>query len=185
VATFAPAYGPVESGRLWQLAIEKWIFARDFVLVPGASQVFVLRQSGSLKMLIAKVVDDILVCGPPDVIQAFYKDLSRTYKLNPLWTVSRVSFSGMDIVTDNDSSTTTDVAHFLAACSDIPLSAQRRKQQDDEGTPDERAAFRILCGKLSNLGETVMPQASFAGLTSRFRFMRGKCYYAKSALSQS
>jgi hypothetical protein len=75
-----PAYGLVESGRLWQLAIEKWIFARDFVVVPGAPQVFVLRQSGTLKMLIVKVVDDILVCGAPDEIQAFYKDLSRTYK---------------------------------------------------------------------------------------------------------
>jgi hypothetical protein len=64
-----PAYGLVESGRLWQLAIEKWIFARDFVVVPDAPQVFVLRQSGTLKMLIVKVVDDILVCGPPDEIR--------------------------------------------------------------------------------------------------------------------
>jgi hypothetical protein len=68
-----PAYGLVKSGRLWQLAIEKWIFARDFVVVPGAPQVFDFRQSGKLKMLSVKVVDDILVCGPPDEIQAFYK----------------------------------------------------------------------------------------------------------------
>jgi hypothetical protein len=60
-----PTYGLVESGRLWQLAIKKWISARDFVVVPGAPQVFVLRQSGTLKMLIVKLVDDILVCGPP------------------------------------------------------------------------------------------------------------------------
>jgi hypothetical protein len=113
-------------------------------------------------MLIVKVVDDILVCRPPDEIQDFYKDLSRTYKLNPLKTGSRVRFSGMDIVTDNDGSTTIDVAHYLAACSDIPLSAQRRKQQDDEFTPDERTAFRTLCGKLSYLSATGMPQAIFA-----------------------
>jgi hypothetical protein len=53
-------------------------------------------------MLIVKVVDAILVCGPPDEIQAFYKDLSRNFKLNPFRTGSRVCFSGMDIVTDND-----------------------------------------------------------------------------------
>jgi Reverse transcriptase (RNA-dependent DNA polymerase) len=155
-----PAYGLVKSGRLWQLAIEKWIFARDFVVVSGARQVFVLRQSGTLKMLIVKVVDDILVCGPPDEIQAFYKDLSRTYKLNPLRKRSRVRFSGMDIVTDNDGSTTINVAHYLAACSVIPLSAQRRKQQGYECTPDERTAFRTLCGKLSYLCAAGMPQAS-------------------------
>jgi hypothetical protein len=81
-----PAYGLVESGRLWQLAIEKWIFARDFVVAPDAFQVFVFRQSGTLKMLIVKVVDDFLFCWPPDEIQDFYKDFSRTYKLNPLRT---------------------------------------------------------------------------------------------------
>jgi hypothetical protein len=125
-------------------------------------------------MLIVKVVDDILVCGPPDEIQAFYKDLSRTYKLNPLRTRSRVRISGMDIVTDNASSTTIDVAHYLAACSDIPLSAERRKQQDDECTPDERTAFLNLCRKLSYLGAVVMPQASFAAshLQQRLAYLR-------------
>jgi hypothetical protein len=120
------------------------------------------------------VADDILVCGPPDEIQAFYKDLSSTYKLNPLRTVSRVRISGMDIVTDNDGSITIDVAHYLAACSDIPLSAQRRMQQDDECSPDERTAFPTLCGKFSYLGATEMPQASFAAshLQQRLSYLR-------------
>jgi hypothetical protein len=73
-----------------------------------------------------------------------------------------VRVSGMDIVTDNVGSTTIDVAQYLSACSDIPLSVQRRKQQDDECTPDERTAFRTLCRKLSYLGATGMLQASFA-----------------------
>jgi hypothetical protein len=55
------AHGLVESDRLWQLAIEKWKFARDFVVVPGAPQVFVLRQFDALKMLIVKVAVDIFV----------------------------------------------------------------------------------------------------------------------------
>jgi hypothetical protein len=99
--------GPTFSDKL---AIEKSIFARDFIVVPGAPQVFVFRQSGTLKMLIVKMVEDILVCGLPDEIQAFYNDLSRSHKLNPLRTGSRVRFSGMEIVTDNDGSTTIDAA---------------------------------------------------------------------------
>jgi Reverse transcriptase (RNA-dependent DNA polymerase) len=166
----SPAHGLVESGRLWQLAVEKWIFARDFVVVPGTPQVFVLRQSSTLKMLIVKVVNDILVCGQTDEIQAFYKDLSRTYKLNPLRTGSRVRFSGMNIVTDNAGLTTFNFAHYLAACSDISLSAQRVKRKDDECTPDERTAFRTLCGKLSYLGATGMQQASFLRPTAAAAF---------------
>jgi hypothetical protein len=66
----------------------------------------------------------ILLCvgGPPDEYNEFTKNLSRTYKLNPLWTGSRVDFSGMDIVIGNDGSTTNDVSHY-ATCSNIPLSA--------------------------------------------------------------
>jgi hypothetical protein len=123
-----PAYGQ-ESGRNWQLVIEKWIFARGIVVVPGAPQVFLLRQSDTLKILVAKMIDDILVCGPPDEIQAFYKDLSRTYKLNPLRTGSKVRFSGMDIVTENDGSTTIEASHYLAACSNIPLSDIRQSNK--------------------------------------------------------
>jgi Reverse transcriptase (RNA-dependent DNA polymerase) len=169
-----PAYGLVKSSRLWQLAIEKWIFARDFFLVPGASQVFVLRQSGTLIMLIARVVDDILVCGPPDKIQAFNKYNSRTYELSPLRTGSKVRFCGMDIVTENDGLTTIEVSQYLAACSNISLSAQMRKQQKDESPPDKRTAFRTLCGKLSYLGATEMPQARFAAshLKKRLAYLR-------------
>jgi hypothetical protein len=68
-----------------------------------------------LKVLIAKVVDDILVSGPPDELQAFNKDLSFTYKLNPQRTESRFRISGMNIVTNNDGSTTKNVSHYLSA----------------------------------------------------------------------
>jgi hypothetical protein len=164
------------------LAIEKWIFARDFVVVPGAFQVYVLRQSGTLKMLIVKVVDDIIVCGPPDEIQAFYKDLSRTYKLNPLRTGSRVRFSGMDVVTDNDGSTTIDVANYLAACSDIPLSARRRKQQERmhsgraNSLPDLARKIELPGCNWNAASELCcVPRKAASCLSPRFRFMRGKC----------
>jgi hypothetical protein len=120
-------------------------------------------------MLIAKVVDDILICRPSDEIQAFFKDVSRSYKLNTLRTGSRVRISGMDIVTDNDGSTAIYVRHYLAVCSYISLSAQRRKQQEDECT-----AFRTLRGKLSYLSTTGIPLASFAAshLQQRLAYLR-------------
>jgi hypothetical protein len=145
-------------------------------------------------MLIVKVVDDILVCGPPDEIQAFYKDLSRTYKLSPLKTESRIRFSGMDIVTDNDGSTTIDVVHYLAVCSNVPLPVSPRAKE---------ARRRMHFGRANSLPDLVrkielpgcnwnaarelycVPLIAAPCLSSRFRFMRGKCYHAKSAVSQS
>jgi Reverse transcriptase (RNA-dependent DNA polymerase) len=60
-----PAYGLVESGRLWQIEVEKWIFSRGFVIITGAPQAFVLRKDGNITMILAKVVDDILCCSSP------------------------------------------------------------------------------------------------------------------------
>jgi hypothetical protein len=81
----------------------------------------------------------------------------------------------MDIVTDNDGSITIDVAHYLAACSDIPLSAQRRKQQDDECTPHERTASGPCADLFCYLSATGMPQASFAASHQQqlFAYLRG------------
>jgi hypothetical protein len=93
----------------------KRIFARGSVVVSG-SKVFVHRRSGTFKMLTAKIVDGFLVCGPPDEIQAFHEDLSRT-ELNLLRPWLRVSVSSMNIVTENNGSTTIDGSHYLAACS--------------------------------------------------------------------
>jgi hypothetical protein len=117
-------------------------------------------------MLIAKVVDDILICRPSDEIQAFFKDVSRSYKLNTLRTGSRVRISGMDIVTDNDGSTAIYVRHYLAVCSYISLSAQRRKQQEDELSEYNWNTAGELC---------CVPSTAAPCLSSRFRFMRGKC----------
>jgi hypothetical protein len=36
------------------------------------------------------------------------------------------------------------VTHYLAVCSNIPLSVQMQKQKEDEFTPDEPTAFRTL-----------------------------------------
>jgi hypothetical protein len=113
-------------------------------------------------MFIAQVVDDSLVCGPPDETQAFYKDLSRICKLNLLRKRSMVRLSGMDIVKMNDGSITVDVSHYIAASSNILLSAKWRKQQEDELILDEHVAFWTLCGKLIYLGATGMPKASFS-----------------------
>jgi hypothetical protein len=62
---FFPGYCLVESGRLWQLAIEKWIFARDFVGRFWCSSSFNSSTIGHVGNSHLKVVNDILVCGQP------------------------------------------------------------------------------------------------------------------------
>jgi Reverse transcriptase (RNA-dependent DNA polymerase) len=157
-----PAYGLVESGRLWQIEVEKWIFSRGFVIIPGAPQVFVFRKDGDIIMILAKVVYDILCCSSPKNIRQFHDDLAKTYELNPLTVDEPTRFAGMQLSQDEDGSVHIDVAQYLNMCDNWDVSAARRKQEDSGCSPDERAAFRTLCGRMSYLGATGMPLAAFA-----------------------
>jgi hypothetical protein len=59
-----PAYGLVESGRLWQLDIESWLADYGFTTIPGLSQMVIFRTTtGRIKLLLVKVVDDLLLSG--------------------------------------------------------------------------------------------------------------------------
>ncbi len=60
-----PAYGLVESGRLWQITVEPWMIdSYGPAVVPGLPQLFVLRdEEGPPLLLIANVIDDFLLCG--------------------------------------------------------------------------------------------------------------------------
>ena len=59
-----PAYGLVQSGRLWQLCIEEWMTTYGFKTIPGLPQLFTLRQASQKKkvsLIAAKVLDDVLL----------------------------------------------------------------------------------------------------------------------------
>jgi Reverse transcriptase (RNA-dependent DNA polymerase) len=59
-----PAYRLAESGRLWQISIERWLSEYGVEEVPGLSQFFILRcSSGPITPLLAKVVVDLLLAG--------------------------------------------------------------------------------------------------------------------------
>jgi Reverse transcriptase (RNA-dependent DNA polymerase) len=77
-----PAYGLVESGRLWKLAIERWLSEYGFEEVPGLSQFFVIRcNSGPITLLLAKVVDDLLLAGSVSKMPEFYTTLCGRFKV--------------------------------------------------------------------------------------------------------
>lgn len=57
-----PAYVLVESGRIWQLAIEKCFREGDIVEFPDLPQLFIMRRhDGRILLTIAQVVDDVLI----------------------------------------------------------------------------------------------------------------------------
>jgi hypothetical protein len=79
------AYGIVESGRLWQVACEEWMREQSSLEIPGAPQVFSLRDNSChIVLLVVKLVDDLLVGGKPDRIHSFYTSMDARFELNAL-----------------------------------------------------------------------------------------------------
>jgi Reverse transcriptase (RNA-dependent DNA polymerase) len=77
-----PAYGLVESGRLWQLAIESWLADYEFTKIPGLSLMFIFpTTTGRITLILAKVVDDLLVAGSINSKNKFHCDLSSRFKV--------------------------------------------------------------------------------------------------------
>ena len=95
-----PAYGLVESGRLWQLAAEEWLFSTFKVeCVPGLVQLFVLHnEMNEVKLHMAKVVDDFLLAGHHDAISEFHKTISRKFKIGRFVTGSEFVFNRLSIL---------------------------------------------------------------------------------------
>jgi hypothetical protein len=158
-----PAYGLVESGRLWQLAIERWLSDYGFEAVPGLSQFFIIRDnSGRITMLLAKVVDDLLLAGSVTTMTEFYKALCARFKVGRFICDRPFTFNALNVTQDlSSSSITMDMLDYRAKCIPIDLSPTRRKQSDLSATPEERTAYQSLAGTLNFFGHGVLPPACF------------------------
>jgi Reverse transcriptase (RNA-dependent DNA polymerase) len=99
-----PVYGIVESGRLWQLAIEEWLTKQGFSHVNGLSQLFVLRSSdGQILLLLAKVVDNLLVGGRIPSMQTFHNHLCNRFKIGRFVCNEYFVFNALQITQDDSS----------------------------------------------------------------------------------
>jgi Reverse transcriptase (RNA-dependent DNA polymerase) len=157
-----PAYGTVESGRLWQVACEEWMREQSLLENSGPPQVFALRDNSCQVVLkVAKVLDDLLVGGKPDRIHSFYTSMAARFELNVLEMGPKIQFAGFKIFQREDFSIELDTSGYLQACQAIEFDISRRKRPEALCTASERASYRALCGKISYLGATVLPTAAF------------------------
>ena len=93
-----PAYGLVESGRLWQLAIERWFNSDDIFEVDGLPQLFVKRDAtGKIVLLIAKVVDDLLIGGKKREIESFRDKIMSRFKVGRFNNSEQIIFNRLHI----------------------------------------------------------------------------------------
>lgn len=109
-----PAYCLVDSGRLWQLAVEEWMEDNGVYQVHGMPQIFVERRlDGSIVLVIAKVVEDFLIAGLPESLRSFHDVISRRFQVGPFVESADLVFNRLHIHQDKDFSITVSMAEYL------------------------------------------------------------------------
>jgi Reverse transcriptase (RNA-dependent DNA polymerase) len=158
-------YGLVDAGRQWQLAFERWLLdIMGFVTVPSMPQVFVMFEpSGSILLLVGKVVDDVIIAGAHKDIECFLEALKSRWIIGKAEIANRLMFNGALI--ERDPSTGAICMSMRDYVKEkvhvIPLAPERRRQQADAATAEEKKLHRSMAGVLGFLGKGVLPMATF------------------------
>jgi len=130
---------------------------------PGLPQLFVKREDGgAIILVIAKVVDDFLVCGPRPAIENFNDEISKRFKVGRFVVGRDLIFNRLHIHQEDDHSVKITMSEYLESIKPLEISKGRRKEQDSICTPGELTSYLGLAGSLNFLGHGTLPQAAFA-----------------------
>ena len=158
-----PAYGIVESGRLWQLTIESWMSGQGIVPIPGMPQLFMtFGDGGNVSLAICEVVDDLQVVGSPREVNDFHTALAKRFEVGRFVVDRPLIFNRLHISQGNDGTVHIDMKEYMEKIEFPALSRERKKQFHERASPEELTAYLGLAESLNFLGHGVLPQASFA-----------------------
>ena len=157
-----PAYGLVESGRLWQTTVEPWMNTYGLQEIPGMPQLFVLQgEDPTPRLILAKVVDDFLLAGNKAEIQKFRDAISKRFKVGQFSDKGTLVFNRLHIKQHENWDIELSMEEYMDTIHPLNLPKDRRKQSNDTATNEEITNFLGLTGKTNFLGHGCLPMASF------------------------
>lgn len=155
-------YGMTDAGRQWLLRAEDWMLGKAGMMrVDGINQLFVKRDGSTIKLIVAKVIDDFLIAGKTSDIREFLNDLSDEFEVGNTAIGGNFRFNGCEIEVGCDA-IEISMWGYLEKLSPIQISRSRNKQRDERVTKEEERSYRALAGTLMYLGNSIIPQASMA-----------------------
>ena len=158
-----PAYRVVESGRVWQLAVGRWMSGQGIIEVPGLPQLFIERRpNGRILLAICKVVDDFLMTGSQKDIDEFHDSVLKRFEISRFVTARDLIFNRFHIHQSDDQAGHISMKVYLGTIKPLVVTRERGQQFDSPCTATEFTAYQGLAGSLNFLGHGVSPQASFA-----------------------
>jgi len=153
-----PAYGLVESGRLWQITIESWLLSDEALeTVPGLPQLFYKKNKEELPILvIAKVVDDLLIAGQPEELEKFHTAISKRFQVGRFTKETSIVFYRLHIFQHENYNLDISMSEFMETITPIEITKERKKEHDSPATKVELTAFLSLAGYISGISTKSM-----------------------------
>jgi hypothetical protein len=164
-----PVYGLVDSCRAWQRTLDEFLLSYGLCRIhPIFPQLFVFRTHSKLiSLIVCVVVDDLLVTGMAEAIEAFVGSVARRFTVGKLSNHGEmVTFAGGQINQVWSSSgilesTSLSMTHKLTVVEPLAIARDRRKAFNSCASPAEARSYRRLAGQLSYIGMAVLPPASY------------------------
>ena len=156
-----PAYGLVDSGKIWQLTIENCLLKNGYEQVAGIPQFFISRDGNNFPtMFMVKVVDDFLIASTKSHLIQFHECLAGKFNIGKFDTGNTLRFNGT-FITQSSERIQLDMSEYFSTVNSIEVQRARRKRREEGCTPAEITEYLPPAGKLNFLGHGSLPQAVF------------------------
>lgn len=158
-------YGISEAGRQWAKAFESWLLNEaGFERISGISQLFIMKTNkGHIKLIMAKIVDDLLIAGRRADIDAFIVVLQGKFPTRKVLIDQEAMFNGCVIRRDTDGGTILDMTAYRSNMKPVHIEDGRKANRALAASDSERDQYRRLAGEMVWLGSGTMPQAAVVG----------------------
>ena len=142
------AYGLVDAPYLWYVAICEELNRLGFIASPFDPCLFILRHetTNNLEGVLGLHVDDG-ICGGSSYFHSKIAELEKKYPFGSKKNQS-FTFTGIDMNQHPGGTITMNQSKYIRNINPIKITNERRSQNDEKVTEDERQQLRALVGSL-------------------------------------
>ena len=149
-----PGFGLRDAPRLWFLALEKVLTRIGVTACQGDQQLFQMRENGRHSLLMTIHVDDIKMCGHPQIMSWVVKQLEEQFDSIKLEKNNFVHL-GLQHALCKDGSMEISQTHYISERKPIP--------KDQPVNEEFQHLFRSLLGGSAWVTQTLLDIALFVG----------------------
>ena len=161
-----PGFGLKDAPRLWLMALKRVLAKIGVIATQVDSQLFCMHQKGNLVLMMTIHVDDIKMCGDPDLMKSVVSQLESNFDSVKLEKNNFVHL-GLEHALQEDGSITVSQSHYISELRHIPEDQLKTMEKDALVDEHYRQLFMSLLGGVAWIVQTRLDVAVYVGALQR------------------